>query len=61
MIHSTGDTQIPGEHGVMSWPLYNGRFLDNYQNWSQYIGYTSQVRLAFNCVTINHKFWRKQV
>jgi hypothetical protein len=39
VIHSTGDSQVPDEHGVMSWPVYNNRALDSYQNWTNYIGF----------------------
>ncbi|MFO7680174.1 MAG: DUF5107 domain-containing protein [Chloroflexota bacterium] len=39
IIHSTGDEQLPGEHGVMSWPVYNGRSLNMYQNWDEWIGF----------------------
>ncbi len=39
VIHSTGDGQLPGEHGVMSWPVYNGRSLNLYENWHEWIGF----------------------
>ncbi|HIP72029.1 MAG TPA: DUF5107 domain-containing protein, partial [Anaerolineae bacterium] len=39
VIHSTNDSQIPGPHGLMDWPVYNGRTLSNYQNWTNYIGF----------------------
>lgn len=39
VIHSTGDPQIPGPHGVMDWPTYNGRNFSHYSNWTNYIGF----------------------
>ncbi len=39
IIHSTGDSQIPEPQEVMAWPVYNGRTLSNYQNWTHYIGF----------------------
>ena len=39
VIHSTGDPQIPGEHSVIGWPEYNGRFLNQYATWNGWIGF----------------------
>ncbi|MBK8985672.1 MAG: DUF5107 domain-containing protein [Chloroflexi bacterium] len=39
VIHSTGDPQIPGEHSLISWPEYNGRFLNQYATWNGWIGF----------------------
>lgn len=45
-IHSTGDPQIPGEHSVISWPEYNGRFLNLYNTWNGWIGFFAPNILA---------------
>jgi hypothetical protein len=39
VIHSTGDPGLPGEHGVVSWPVYNGRSLNLYHTWNGWIGF----------------------
>ena len=39
IIHSTGDSNLPNEHEVMSWPKYNGRSLNMYENWDEWIGF----------------------
>lgn len=39
VIHSTGDPGLPGEFGVVSWPEYNGRFLNLYHTWNGWIGF----------------------
>lgn len=46
VIHSTGDPQIPGEHSVISWPEYNGRFLNLYNTWNGWIGFFAPNILA---------------
>ncbi len=37
-VHSTGDTRLPAEHQLMSWPIYDGRNLANYTTWDKYLG-----------------------
>jgi hypothetical protein len=39
VIHSTGDPDLPDEHSVISWPVYNGRNLSWYDNWNGWIGF----------------------
>ncbi len=39
VLHSSADTALPQPHGVFSWPLYNGRDLSLYRNWSDYLGF----------------------
>lgn len=38
MVHSTGDSSLPGERQTLSWPAYNGRDLSLYGNWSNWLG-----------------------
>jgi hypothetical protein len=42
VLHSSADTALPQPHGVFSWPLYNGRDLSLYRNWSDYLGFFAQ-------------------
>jgi hypothetical protein len=37
-VHSTGDGGLPGPGSEMSWPLYNGRDLGRYGNWTGWLG-----------------------
>ncbi len=39
VIHSEGDPDLPGEHAVISWPVYDGRNLSWYDNWNGWIGF----------------------
>lgn len=39
VVHSTGDPALPGEHSVISWPVYNGRALNDYRTWTNYFGF----------------------
>lgn len=38
-VHSTGDESLPGEWQPMDWPVYSGRDLSRYGNWSNYLGF----------------------
>ncbi len=38
IVHSTGDPSLPGERQSLSWPVYNGRDLSRYGNWSTWLG-----------------------
>lgn len=38
VVHSTGDTSLPGEHQTLSWPVHNGRDLSLYGNWRNWLG-----------------------
>lgn len=37
-VHSSADTSLPGEKEQISWPVYNGRNLNNYGTWAKYLG-----------------------
>lgn len=37
-IHSTADRALPGANQVISWPVYNGRNLNDYGTWTDYLG-----------------------
>ncbi len=39
VLHSSADASLPQPRGVFSWPLYNGRDLSLYRNWSDYLGF----------------------
>jgi len=38
IVHSTGDSALPGERQMMSWPLADGRDLSHYGNWRNWLG-----------------------
>lgn len=38
IVHSTGDSSLPGEHQIMSWPIYEGRDFSFYRNWRNWLG-----------------------
>ncbi|HST03984.1 MAG TPA: DUF5107 domain-containing protein [Chloroflexia bacterium] len=38
VVHSTHDTGLPAEHGVVSWPQYNDRDLSNSATWGGWLG-----------------------
>lgn len=38
IVHSTGDSALPGEGEVMSWPVADGRDLSRYGNWRNWLG-----------------------
>ena len=37
-VHSTGDSDLPGPGGQMTWPVHNGRDFSRYSEWRQYLG-----------------------
>ncbi len=37
-IHSTDDPTLPAPGETMPWPLFNGRDLSRYDNWTNYLG-----------------------
>jgi hypothetical protein len=45
VVHSTGDSSIPGERSVIAWPLVNGRDLSRYANWRNWLGIFAQEPL----------------
>ncbi len=38
IVHSTGDSALPGERQVMPWPVADGRDLSRYGNWRNWLG-----------------------
>lgn len=38
VIHSTSDHSLPPEHGIVSWPLYEGRDLSDSSTWTGWLG-----------------------
>lgn len=38
IIHSTADRTLPGANQIISWPAYNGRNLNDYGTWTDYLG-----------------------
>lgn len=38
VVHSTHDPAIPAEHGIVSWPQYNGRDLADASSWGGWLG-----------------------
>ena len=38
VVHSTGDSALPGERQTVSWPVHNGRDLSVYGNWRNWLG-----------------------
>lgn len=38
IVHSTGDDQLPGPRGAITWPIYNGRNFSQYSTWQRYLG-----------------------
>jgi len=38
VVHSTGDTSLPGEHQMMDWPVHGGRDMSTYSNWRAPLG-----------------------
>ena len=39
IVHSTGDGTLPGAWQPLSWPIYGGRDLSHYGNWTAYLGF----------------------
>ena len=39
IVHSRGDAALPDAHGIMSWPVYEGRDLSRYGNWRDWLGF----------------------
>ena len=39
IVHSRGDTALPDAHGLMAWPVYDGRDLGQYGNWRNWLGF----------------------
>lgn len=51
VVHSTGDGGLPSEHGVMSWPVHQGRDMSAYGNWRNWLGFfATQVDAPFTAV-----------
>src|SRR5205814_8528215 len=38
VVHSTSDPGIPQAHGVLSWPLHEGRDLSDFSTWKGWLG-----------------------
>jgi hypothetical protein len=38
IVHSTGDSALPGERQALPWPVYDGRDLSLYGNWRNWLG-----------------------
>jgi hypothetical protein len=38
IVHSTGDSALPGEHQIIPWPVVDGRDLSRYGNWRNWLG-----------------------
>lgn len=39
VVHSTGDPTLPAPHGIVGWPVHNGRLLSDYSTWTDYFGF----------------------
>jgi len=39
IVHSSGDGGLPGPGGAMSWPVYGGRDMSGYDNWTGHLGF----------------------
>ena len=39
IVHSTGDSALPGEGQAMSWPEYGGRDMSRLGNWQEWLGF----------------------
>ena len=39
VVHSTGDGSLPAAHGLLTWPVYQGRDLSYYRNWRNWLGF----------------------
>jgi hypothetical protein len=45
IVHSTGDSALPGERQIISWPMTDGRDLSRYGNWRNWLGvFVPEVR-----------------
>ncbi|HYO49085.1 MAG TPA: DUF5107 domain-containing protein [Chloroflexia bacterium] len=38
VVHSTSDPTLPSEHGVISWPMHQGRDISDMSNWHGWLG-----------------------
>jgi hypothetical protein len=38
VVHSTSDTSLPAEHGIVSWPDYDGKRLSDSSTWGGWLG-----------------------
>ncbi len=48
VVHSTGDSGLPGEGQTMSWPVHKGRDLSHYRNWRNWLGvFVAEVQQGY--------------
>lgn len=45
VVHSAGDSSLPGERSIIGWPLVNGRDLSRYAAWRNWLGIFAQEPL----------------
>ncbi len=38
IVHSTSDTALPAEHGILNWPQHEGRDLSDMSTWTGWLG-----------------------
>ena len=38
-VHSTGETDLPGDDGIFAWPLHQGRAIDRLGTWGRWLGF----------------------
>ena len=48
IVHSTGDSALPGERQTMPWPIADGRDLSRYGNWHNWLGvFVPEVKVSY--------------
>jgi hypothetical protein len=51
IVHSRGDSALPDAHGVMAWPVHDGRDMAQYGNWRDWLGFFApNLRAPFTAV-----------
>jgi len=51
VVHSSGDPSAPGAHEAMPWPMYDGRDMSLYANWSDWLGFFApNLRAPFTAI-----------
>ena len=48
IVHSTGDSALPGERQAMPWPIADGRDFSRYGNWRNWLGvFVPEVKVSY--------------
>lgn len=51
-VHSSGESDLPGEAGVFDWPVYNGRSIDRLGSWQHWLGFFAYPQAQADWVAV---------